>query len=180
MSDVRKEAKVLTDNNKKIAIYNDILSQYLLFKGLTQKKEIMEELERYKVDIGDRIDYLNRVISPDEFTALACLGEQISMYSCYTRMGISYFNDLKPQRKKLIEYLCIGNSIKKENLLPFITATTVDIKGYREFESEEYENGEYELNIKHIFEIMDGKDPYEDFRAEKEAQNRRNTFKAVK
>ncbi|MBO4816139.1 MAG: hypothetical protein J5507_04395 [Clostridia bacterium] len=178
MSDLINRIKVVTDKKEKGEIFKKVLSDFL-YKGIMQKNEIIKELEKYKFTLeNDNDKYLKSIISPSEFTALVCIAQE---YNLYGNIGENYFDDRKPERKKLIEYISSGGRLVESRLSSFIYATTIDIDGYNEF----YGKGknQYSLMMKHVFQILDGIDPYADERMEKkadeEARKKREGFQLI-
>lgn len=165
MGNFRDNVKVLTDEQKE-KIFSKLLTEYMnigLIGRKPTKQEIFKKIQK---------DYESS-LSQDEILAIASISSELISF-CAVQ---GYYYARIPERKKLIETLYENHNIKTENVLKVVNSTVSDIVGARKYTTKERE---YEINVVHILDIMDGKDPFRIHRKEAEAETARSKFKIVK
>ena len=164
MNDFKQEIKTLSKEEKEELFYiilTDFLQRGIIGKQST-KKDIIKQIQ----------DEYNKALSQDEITAVANISYELILL-CILQ-GTYYEN--KHERKEFYELIYENQGIKKENVYKLVNATVGDIVGDRKFSSSK----EYIFNIKHVLDILNGKDPYRLHKQESMAQEARNKFKVVK
>ena len=124
-----------------------------------------EEKDKLQAIINRLSKKFGGKLSPEEIIAVANIANEIIEYY---RNQYKYLKN--PDRKKLMELLYSGQEIVPENSAKIVNATFKDISEAKAF------NLRYSFIPKHVLDIMDGKDPYIDYREE---QEKRSKFKIV-
>jgi len=151
MSNFDEEIRVPTNEEKK-EIYRQILLNVI------HSGSIINESNFGKVINEDMV----KKLSDDEFKAILNISIEISKYVFFRS---DYFNDMIPERKRMIELLCEDNDFNRDNLFIFISAITDDMKECRKHS---LTREKWEFHIRRVFQIFDGENP---FRIYEEAEN---------
>lgn len=160
MSDFRQEIKVPTEEEK-LSMYEEILLKTLYLGEIGNIDVIRKSLQKQK----------KYSLSEDEIIAISALASEVSMYVI---SGVFYFNDMIPQRKILMDGLIKNHRIDRDYLSKIMKATLYDINQTKQ---SIYKNKKWEFHLKRIFDVLDGEDPYKDY---KDIEKRTPELKIIK
>lgn len=143
MSEFNEKIKEPTDEEK-CKVYKEILQRAINYGTIIEEQKLLKEIAFSKISL----------LSEDEINAILVLATEMNKYSIF-RSG--YFDDMVPEKKRMVEFLCNDSNFDDKNVITFVNAITNDMRKCRKYT---LTNGKWEFHIRRIFQFIDGKNPY--------------------